>query len=361
MHVLQITPRYFPNIGGVEVVVQKISEMLVANGIQVTVYSVDLIHDLLRQQKVNEVLVKRFTPVFGDPLYLPEPKFLRSLLRENVDIIHVHNVHTLLPLFAALFKHKKTRLVVQSHYHRFGQSTLRHFLLKLYRRALSGLVFSRADVVVVNSIYEKEILCEDFKECKNVLLVPEGVDVDEVKRIKHDPVKPRRILYVGALKGYKNVDKILESFARLIGRVDTEFKLVIVGRGSEYDFLVNRARELNISSLVEWKRDLSRQQLLVEYAEASTLVLLSPLESFSRVVYEALMIGLPVVVLNYGATAYLARNGFAEGVDSLDPEEIADAIIRATNRTHPRISDGPSSFLSWEAYSNQIISIYCRL
>jgi hypothetical protein len=41
MHVLQVTSRYFPNIGDVEIIAQKISETLAANEARVTVYSVD--------------------------------------------------------------------------------------------------------------------------------------------------------------------------------------------------------------------------------------------------------------------------------------------------------------------------------
>lgn len=361
MHILQISPRYFPNMGGVEIVVQKISESLVTKGILVTIYSVDLDNKLPSQQKVDGVLVKRFKPLISDPLFIPELRFLIALKKEKVDIIHVHNIHTLLPLFVALLKRKKQKLLLQPHYHRFGQTSLRHFLFKLYKYVLNMMVFPRADIVIANSTYERRILCEDFSKCRNLVLIPEGIDVDGLKVVKRSLEEPKRILYVGALKRYKNVDKILKGFAKLAKIGNEKIKLVIVGDGPEYTNLLNLARRLSIAGLVEWKHGLTRQQLLCEYAKVGVFILLSSLESFSRVVYEALLMSVPVVVLNFGATANLVREGFAEGVNSLNPEEIANALLKAIRKTYPKISEGPNTFLNWKEYSNKIISVYHRL
>jgi len=108
------------------------------------------------------------------------------------------------------------------------------------------MVFPRADIVIANSTYERKILCEDFSKCRNLVLVPEGIDVDELKVVKRCPEEPKRVLYVGALKRYKNVDKVLESFAKLVEMGDEKIKLVIVGGGPEYANLLNLARRLSI-------------------------------------------------------------------------------------------------------------------
>ena len=361
MHILQVTPRYFPNVGGVEVVAQRIGEMLAAREVKATVYSVDLDSTLPRLQDINGVTVKRFNPVLNDPFYFPEPEFVTYLRREKADIIHVHNVHTLLPFIVALCKHKSQKVLLQPHYHRFGQSSFRHSLLMLYRYGLGKLVSSRIEAVITNSAYENQILSEDFSKFRNVIMIPEGVDVDEVERVKRDPIEPKRILYVGALKRYKNVDKILEGFAYLIKDKKARYQLVIVGNGTEYTSLVSLAHKLGIASFVEWKSGLSREELLCEYARASVFILLSPFESFSRVVYEALLIRVPVVVLDFGALANLVKAGLAEGVSSLNSSEIAGAIINATKKTYARVSDSVDDFLDWKEYSDRIMSVYGKL
>jgi glycosyltransferase involved in cell wall biosynthesis len=109
---------------------------------------------------------------------------------------------------------------------------------------------------------------------------------------------------------------------------------------------------------VEWKRGLSRQQLLEEYAKASVFMLLSSLESFSLVVYEALIIGVPAVVLNFGALANLVNAGLAEGINSLSARGIADAVLRSMKKTYVPILDEMNILLDWQDYSERIIGIY---
>jgi glycosyltransferase involved in cell wall biosynthesis len=286
---------------------------------------------------------------------------MTELQHEKADIIHVHNVHTLPPFLVALAKDEKQKLLLQPHYHRFGQSVFRHSLFGFYKYALKNIVFPSADLTIVNSSYEERVLHEDFPELRNTMLLPEGMDTNEVRHVKHNPVKPNRILYVGSLRGYKNVDKILEGFSYFLRRKSKESKLVIVGDGPEYKFLVRHAHGLGLDSFIEWKHGLSRGELLDEYARASAFILLSRLESFSRVVYDALLIGVPVVVLNFGALEDLVRNGLAIGVDSLDPQEIASALLEASGRIPPRFPSDSNTFLDWQGYSKRIIETYYEL
>ena len=219
------------------------------------------------------------------------------------------------------------------------------------------MAFSRSDLVLVNSTYEKRVFNEDFPRCHRIFFVPLGVDIDEAKHVKHNPVEPKRILYVGALKPYKNVDKVLEGFARLTKEESEEYRLVIVGQGSEHDYLVKLAHKLGIAPLIEWKKGLSREQLLNEYAKTSVFITLSSLESFSLVTYEALAVEVPVVVLNFGTLSDLVGAGLAEGVDTLDAKEIAGALLRASKKKYAKLN----SFLGWNDYSNIIFDVYRKL
>lgn len=361
MRIMQVTPRYFPNVGGVEVVVQKMCETLVKKGIEVVVLSVDLCAGLSPVERVNGVVVKRFAPLVGDPLYLPEPKFVDALRNEGADIIHVHNIHTLLPVIVAACRRSNQKMLLQPHYHRYGQSPFRQSLFQLYKRGASGVIFPRTHLVIANSIYELQILREDFPDARNMLLVPEGIDFDDAALVKHEPEETKRILYVGALKRYKNVDKILEGFAHLITSGNRNYRLVIVGDGTEFNSLMSLASSLGIGEFVEWKPHLPREQLLGEYARATVLVLLSPLESFSRVVYDALIVGVPVVVLNFGALRHLVADGYAEGVNSLSRESIAEALLEATRKNYRRASSNSGEFLDWETYSTRIVDLYEKL
>jgi len=359
MRILQVTPRYFPNLGGVEIVVKRISESLVGRGLPVTVYSMDLNSEIMKEQNINGVLVKRFKPIVGDPLYFPPPSFIKAMRREEADIVHVHNTHTLIPTFVALLKKRRQKLLLQPHYHKFGQTYIRNLLFWLYKKSLDKLVFPRAEFVIANSPYERRIIHEDFPSCKDVCLIPEGISLVELKSVKWSPEKPTRVLSVGpSLRRYKNVEKLLEAFAYLVKTREETFKLVIVGDGPEREHLINLSREIGIEDHVEWKRNLSRQQLLVEYARAGVFVSLSKLESFSRVIHEAILVGVPTVVRNFGATENMVKEGLAEGVNSLNPSTIADTIFKATKKPPLKGDQIPKSFLSWEEYLDKVMEIY---
>jgi glycosyltransferase involved in cell wall biosynthesis len=361
MRVIHVSPRYFPNVGGIEIVVKKMCESLLKRDVEVSVFSIDRCDGLAPKDCVEGVSVRRFAPLIGDPLYLPEPRFASALRDDSADIIHVHNIHTLPPLIVAACRRSNQKVLLQSHYHRYGQTPFRHSLLQLFKRGAGSILFSRSNMVMTNSVYEQKIFREDFPNARNVFLIPEGIDFNDAVRVKRELVEPKRILYVGVLKRYKNVDKLLEAFAYLQQSGNRNCKLVVVGRGAEFASLLSLATSLGIRDSVEWKQHLSRTDLLGEYARASVLVMLSPLESFSRVVYDALIIGVPVVVLNFGTFHPLVAAGYAEGVNLLSRESIAEAIVKATVKNYFRFSLSSGWFLDWESYSDRIFDVYKRL
>ncbi len=356
MQILQITPKYLPYIGGAEVVVQKISEYLARRGVPVTVYSIDLIGNLPSQQRLNDVLVKRFVPLLKDPVYCPEPRFVISMWKEDARVLHVHNLHILLPLLVTMTKRRYQKIVLQPHYHRFAQSSRRKTLLSMYGQLTTHFTVPQSCIIIANSTYERRILEEDFHSPRNIVLIPEGLDLRELEQVRHDPTEPKRILYIGALKGYKNVDKIIAGFAWLRANQESDIRLVIVGDGPERDFLLTCAQKLKISSFVEWKSNLAREEILVEYSKASLFVLLSQLESFSRVVYEALLIGVPVVVPSVGPLEHLISEGCAEGVSSLEAETIGKAMLKAMTKTYSKPSE--THYLDWGEYGKRMIDLY---
>lgn len=339
-------------------VVKEISERLVKKKHKVTVYAVDLEKGLPKRQFVNGVLVKRYRSILGDPLYLPSVKFFVDLRNENAEVIHIHNVHILLTLFAILFKNKHQKLVLQPHYHRFGQTKIRHLFFIFHKHLINYIALPRVNLIVVNSPYEEGAVKEDFSQCKRITFIQEAVNVNELNLVKWTPKRPWRILYVGALKKYKNVDKLLRAFALLLNQEKTPLTLVIVGDGPERNRLIKLAQQLGIERYVTWKHGLSRQQLLYEYSQARVFVFLSSLESFSRVVHEALIIGVPIVTLNAGATAKLVQEGLAEGVCSFEPEKITQAIIKVLKKRTTKTKVAMTYFTDWEEYLRQLMAVY---
>jgi glycosyltransferase involved in cell wall biosynthesis len=359
MKVLHITSRYFPNIGGVELFTQELCERLAAKGLKVTVYSLDFNERSCKKELINGVLVRRYKPLFGNPLFIPSISFFNDLRKEGKAILHLHNIQNLFPLLLSLAKTRNQQLVIQPHYHRFGQTPMWNIFFSLYKVVIPKIVLNRARIVIANSKYEMSILIKDF-DSKNIKLVPEGLSLAELRSVKLKPKYPESILYVGGLRAYKRVDSLMEAFKIIMNLEKKPMKLIIVGDGPDINRLKDLAKNLGIEKSVEWKRNLSRSQLLSEYSQAKVLVSLSSLESFSRVVYEAYEVGLPIVVADKEVFSDLVDERSVE-VGTLQPKCIAKAILLAIEKG-PRTPESTSPHsVDLDEYATQIAKIYLAL
>jgi glycosyltransferase involved in cell wall biosynthesis len=337
---------------------KELCERLSKIGFDVVVYSLDSDYKVPQKELINSVMVKRYRPLVGDPLFLPTSSFLRDIRREGPAILHVHNLQNVFPLLVSLAKNANQSLIIQPHYHRYGQTLLRHMLLTVYKTTIPKLIFDRARVAISNSSYESKMLREDFKLRKNILSIQEGLPLDELRVVKRHPTSPNRILYVGALRKYKNIDVLMRAFQILLNLTNDPLSLVIVGDGPDKTRLMRLANELGINKHIEWKRNLTRQQLLEEYSIASVFVLLSKLESFSRVVNEAVTVGLPTVVAAGQVFEDLAEQKLVEQADLNRPTQVANAILHARERLVDPNSIEFWHFIDRDEYAQRIAKIY---
>jgi glycosyltransferase involved in cell wall biosynthesis len=360
MKIVHITARYFPRMGGVESFTKELCEKLSEKGFEIVVYSLDLGNDVYSKETINGVLVKRYRAVLGDPFFLPSIVFLRDLRKENPAILHVHNLQNLFPIFVSLCKKPKQFFVLQPHYHRYGQTITRHLLLTLYKLFVPKLIMNRAQVIIANTNFEEKMLKQDFSTSGNILTVQEGLPMHELSTVNWVPEFPERILFIGALKKYKKVDILLKAFKIVLG-YDKNLKLIIVGDGPEKSNLMKLSNELGIFEFVEWKSNLGRQQILSEYSKARVFVLLSLLESFSRVVNEAVIIGVPTVVSRTEVFSDLIDKGLVEVALSERPDSVAEAILKAKSKVLSSKEKENLSLYNKEEYSDRIASLYCSL
>ncbi len=361
MKIVHVSARYFPSMGGVEIFTKELCEKLSKKGFETVVYTLDLGNNVHSRESINGVLVKRYRAVLGDPFFLPPLMFLRDLRKEYPAILHVHNLQNLFPIFVSLTKKPKQLFVLQPHYHRYGQTIPRHLLLTFYKLFIPELILKRAQIIIANTNFEERMLKKDFSNSGNILTIQEGLPLHELRIVKWSPEFPERILYIGALKKYKKVDILLKAFKIVLDHEKKLLKLVIVGDGPEKSNLMKLSIELGISEFVEWKVNLDRQQLLSEYSKARVFVLLSLLESFSRVVNEAVVIGVPTVVLRSEVFSDLINKGLVEVALSERPDSVAEAIFRAKRKVLSHNEKENLCLNGKQEYSDRIASLYRSL
>ena len=196
------------------------------------------------------------------------------------------------------------------------------------RRLLMRWTFGRADVVIANSRFTRGLLVASGIR-GNIKVVPCGVDSRPFER--RPSIEPR-VLIVGRLIERKGFDRLIEAMPEIL-RVVSDAHLRVVGDGPMRAALRVLARDLNVSSHVDFLGALSDAELEAEYAEAWCFAMPcrrieDDVEGFGIVYLEAAIAGLPSI----GGRESGAEDAIEDGVtgslvDGENVSEIASAVV----------------------------------
>ena len=346
MKILQVSHGYPPHIGGVEENVRNISERL-AKKHNITVFSTDASGKLPRQEEINGVLVRRFKSFSPSDAYHLSFEMLNELRKSEFDIVHGHNYHAF-PLYFSRYT-KRKKFVVTPHYMKHGITSLRDFLIKLYK-PFGKRIFADADAIISMSSYEKELLIRDFGvDESKIRLIPCGIDHAQ---FTGEGVQRRTntILYIGRLEKYKGVQYIIQ----VLPLLSKDFHLEIVGGGTYNRELVALVDRLGLNHRVRFYSCLPHSELPKIYAKAGVFVLLSKYESFSIVVAEALASKTPCVVANTSALKEWVDQKNCFGIDyPIDIDKLAGLINEVIGKRVTGVK-----LWDWDAVVTKLTQIY---
>lgn len=163
---------------------------------------------------------------------------------------------------------------------------------------------AKADRVIADSDFTRRELLHFFPECSSKVAVTHlGVDHERFCLVKDDePPFPglRRgeyVLAVGTLEPRKNLEILLEAYARLPEAIVSRYPLVVVGQlGWKTTQLESRLARLIERGLVQTTGYLPAPVLPRLYRQAAAFVMPSRYEGFGLPVLEAMACGCPVVL-----------------------------------------------------------------
>jgi len=169
MRILYISPVYHPHIGGMEYVIKSVAERLVKAGHEVAVLTGEPGIEKPVEEEVNGVRVVRWpTWAPGGAYHVPRQRSkLESALREllrGVDVVHLHSVHAVLPVWAGLRLRElgfAERVIVTPYYHGSGHTFFRRILWAPWRLVVGRLLRS-VNVVTTVSRLEARLVKEHF-------------------------------------------------------------------------------------------------------------------------------------------------------------------------------------------------------
>lgn len=353
MKITIIAHAFPPYVGGLSYVVKNISVNLVRMGYEVEVVTLDLEGDLPKFETYMGVRVKRFKGYAVQGAYfLPSSKLVEYLKKLESDVVHFHNLGSLLtPISVWVLRLRKIRKVLTPHHHESG-STWHTKLLWVPYRPVARATLTLVDVVHAVSEYEKNLLKEHFNV--ESIVIPNGVSSD-VFDYRWNPPKDKIVVtYAGRVEGYKNVDKVVIAASKLRNYVEKPVEVKIIGEGRALRRALRLARSVEVKIL--HYPFLPRSEYLRELSTTTVFVNLSKYEAYSIVTAEALAMGVPVVVaVPWGKTFADVKKAFL--VDYNNQKEIMKALLSAINLAETgKYTEVPhNKFKTWESVVEEII------
>ena len=320
MRILQVCPKYYPSLGGVEEHVRNISERL-AQDHEVTVFTCDPTGKLPRSEEINKVKISRFKSFSPNDSYHLSREMLHALKSTEFEIVNGHSYHAF-PLLLCRYA-KADKFIITSYYHGHGSTSFRDLLFRLYK-VVGKKVFEQADGIIALSNHEKELLRKDFNiQREKISVIPSGIKLSEFKDIRKTGRDSNTILCVGRLEKYKGVQYIIQA----LPMVNSEINLNIVGKGPFNPHLESLVEKLGLEDRVHFHQDVPRKELINMYSDAGLLTLLSKYESFSIVVAEALAARTPCIVANTSALSEWIDQKNCYGIDyPVNTKRLAELI-----------------------------------
>jgi len=347
MNVIQVTHRYPPQTGGVETHVMKLSEQLVDQGHDVTVFTADSGEGGTRKQRRNGVEVRRLRAFAPGKMMYVAPGIVCAIRNHDADVIHAHNYHAIPALFAALGVENR-RFVFTTHYHGLSASSFRDRLLSLYEPAGRWAV-RRADEVIAVSEWERDRLRADFGV--DATMIPNGLDVERFVNAEQEARDRPYLLYVGRLEEYKGVQYAIRALPEL-----SEYDLIVAGSGQYRGELERIAYEVGVTDRTEFLGFVDGDQLPGLYAGAEAFLALSSFEAYGMTIAEALATGTPCVVRECTALSdWIGSEGVVGISDRTvrNPEALAEVIRKAAGQ--PVSTHVPTG---WHEVVEQTIPLY---
>lgn len=185
-----------------------------------------------------------------------------------------------------------------------GQFNRKDFWQLKYWSAIS---MQRAKTIVTISQSAKEDIAKHYKNlAKKTVVIPLGYDQhtfntkvsqEEIKQVKRKyKIDGEYILFLSTLKPSKNIEGLLEAFARIKNK-ESRIKLVIAGKkGWMYDPIFRKVQDLKLEKQVIFTDFISEEDKAPLLSGAKVLAAPSFWEGFGIQVLEAMACAIPVVI-----------------------------------------------------------------
>jgi glycosyltransferase involved in cell wall biosynthesis len=317
--------------------------------------------DTARKEKMRGAAIVRCCGKLYPMCFLVE-LFVRFLLKQSYDVIHVHTLNS--PAFIAIalgFVLRKpvllkvTRSGKNSQIDRYMGSSLGRTLFRFLTRHTSRFIAITGDII-------EELRSAGVPEDK-IAHIPNGVHPSK-SGVSPKDESARIFVYVGRLIRRKRVSLLLEAWAK--ADLPEGCGLLVVGNGREKEQLERFSSELGIGDAVSFLGELEHEQVKEVLHKADVFVLPSDSEGMSNALLEGMAHGLAVVAARIEANASLIDDG-VNGLLFGSAEELSQQIsllAQSCNECHRLARAARETIVERHEFghvASQYIDLYSRV
>ncbi len=334
------TDTYAPQVNGVSVSLQMLSEHFQKRGHQVIVFAPRV--PGYKDDKPNIQRLPSLKYLNNPPFYVAVPGSPRTtwkLTREHFDVLHAHSPLTVGFLAYVTASAKNVPLIYTYH---TSIADYTHYLKALggtgiIRRAarwFSAASTNLGDQVVVPSPKFHRLLLEQ-KVAKPIHIIPNGIELNRFHEA-HNPGAFRQklgmtaeapmLLAVGRVDPEKRLDFLIEVFARVADQLP-EARLVFAGDGSAREGLERQARQTRCAERIHFLGMVARAELPDLLHDATVFLSASTTEVHPISSIEAIAAGLPMLAVADEAFEGMIENGVNGYQVALDLETYSQTLL----------------------------------
>lgn len=346
LRIAQVTPYYYPSVGGVTGVCQYLSEELVKLGHSVDVITARRDHKgrpkltAPKYEIINGVNVFRYHSIINLGHMSFFPALITHLAKNKYDVIHYHSYrHPLCDISAFIGKIKSTATVLHGHGPFFeGNEISKHkqLIYSIYDKFASYTLFKLTDKTIALNSYEKQRYMQIGVKPERIIVIPNAassecfLDVNKDEFInKYNLAGKKVLLFMGILNGFKRPDLLIEALPLVIKEYDDVHLLLAGPDGGMLDIVKNRAKELSVEKYYTWLGPLYGLQKQMAFTSSDIFVLPSDWDAYPLVLMEAMAHGLPCVTTDCRGPIDIVEDGKTGFVvKKRDVEQIASSIIK---------------------------------
>lgn len=356
LRVLMVTPRYFPDVGGVENHVYQVARRLAHAGTDVTVLTTDPSGQLPPRETLAQVKICRIPAWPANRDYYFAPQIRQIIHRGKWDLVHLQSYHTLVaPLTMAAARRARIPYLVT--FHGGGSSSkLRNRLRSTQQQMLRPLLAGAHRLVAVANFEVDHYGGRLNLAPERFVVIPNGCDLPNITL----PARQKTgtlLMSVGRLEAYKGHHRILAAMPYIRAHYP-DARLRIVGDGPNREALVAQAISLGLADHVEIGAipPVERSAMAATMGVADLVTLLSDYETHPIVALEALSLKRPVLVADTSGLRELAERGLARSipVDST-PQEVGAAVVK---QLHNPLIHAKVELPTWDDCARKLLLLY---